>query len=88
MINGSVLDKIQLSGPIYVVAQGVNGMTYTGKTVGVDLDLGVITVEYERDDSVGTKFKTDLFLNGLCSLQETSKEEIKRVRDKREKRGS
>ena len=66
----------------YIVAQGTNGMTYTGRVIGYDDTERSLVVIYEKQESgKRTEFKTDLYVDNLCSLQETTKEDIERVRD-------
>jgi len=67
----------------YVVAQGTNGMTYTGRALELCDDGKTLVVMYERD---GREFKTDLYIDNLCSLQETTKEEIEKVRQEKKDR--
>ena len=65
----------------YIVAQGTNGMTYTGRALAYNPDEKILTVIYEKEDK---ELRTDLFISTLCSLQMTTKEEIERVRKQKQ----
>ena len=77
--NSELRQKLSEGDECWIVAQGLNGFTYTGKYVGYNEQDKSITVEYKRDGSA--PIKSDIFLHGLCSIQLSSYDEIKQIRE-------
>lgn len=81
--NSEFRKKASEKDECWIVAQGLNGFTYTGKFVMYNEQENSMTVEYKRDGL--PPIKSDIFLHGLCSIQLSSYEEIKQIRETKSK---
>ena len=79
-------EDLEAKKDVYIVAQALNGFTYTGKLVGIGpgpLGLGLsLYVIYEKN---GKELPAELFVDALVSIQPSSLDEIKSVRALKEK---